>query len=76
MRATEKSPLREDTDGQLEIIEYFYQKLYTKERACKKSQARLPHNINIKMTEEQRFELDKLIEQKELKKALKDSLYK
>ena len=31
LRTDEKSPLREDTDGKMEIIEDFYKKLYTKE---------------------------------------------
>ena len=73
LRADEKSPLREDTEGLLEIIEEFYDKLYTKEPTCKKAQDRLLGNITVKLTDEQRTELDKFLEEKELEKALRDS---
>ena len=73
LRTDEKSPLREDTDGKMEIIEDFYKKLYTKEETCEISQNRLLNNIRVKLTDEQREYLDKFIDENELHKALRDS---
>ena len=58
----------------MEIIEEFYQKLYTKEETCKISQNKLLNNVQVKPTNEQReLCLEKFIDEKELHKALKDS---
>ena len=58
----------------MEIIENFYQILYTKEKECTNFQNRLLKNITIKPTEEQMAELDKAIDKKSSLNPWKASL--
>ena len=61
---------RTDIEDLKEVTEKFYTKLYTEEKTDKRKQDEILNKIDSKLDRQQRIELDKPIEEEELRKAV------
>ena len=61
---------RTDIEDLKEVSEKFYTKLYTEEKTKKTLQDRILRKVDKKLDQRQREELDKPIEEEELRKAV------